>query len=92
MTAPYWDGIQWAGFGVNVGHGMYGDIHIHPSIPANGRPHGRRRTLSPISAARHAEVRSALVTLVQACERAVAALSSTGLSRPEGRSEDHDSD
>ncbi|MFH8218361.1 hypothetical protein ACH4C2_04100 [Streptomyces sp. NPDC018057] len=77
---------------MNVGHGMYGDIHIHPPVPADGRHHDRRRTLSPISAARHAEVRSALISLVHACERAVAALSSTGLPWPEGRSEDHDID
>ena len=90
MTTPYWNSTQWADCGVNVGHAVYGDIHIHPPAPAD-RPRGvRHATTSPVSATRHAAVRSALNAFVRACERAVAALSSAGLMRPERRNDDID--
>ncbi|KQX50817.1 MULTISPECIES: hypothetical protein [unclassified Streptomyces] len=101
MTAPYdtgeqyeggvaGGGGQWADFGVNVGHAVYGDIHIHPAAPAD-LP-ARTRTAPPGRRAEpgHASVRAAVVDLVRACERAVAALSSAALTRWEGRDDDID--
>ncbi|WP_059008628.1 hypothetical protein [Streptomyces specialis] len=82
MTAPYkaslrleGDGIQWADYGVNVGHDLYGDIHIHPPTPPDGLSRPRRETASPVSETRQAAALSALFALLSACEQAAAALS-----------------
>ncbi|MEV0258592.1 hypothetical protein AB0H82_30560 [Streptomyces sp. NPDC050732] len=67
---------QWLDYGVNVGHTVNGDIHIHPPASADGPLRFRPRAANPISATRYIEVRSALAALTGACERAAAALSS----------------
>ncbi|MDB1090139.1 hypothetical protein PJ985_21520 [Streptomyces sp. ACA25] len=81
MTAPYkaplWREVgdsQWADYGVNVGHAVYGDIHFHP--PASSAARSRRRNTTSHSArmAWHAAVRSALTELARVCGRAAAAL------------------
>lgn len=97
MTAPYKDslrpegsGNQWADYGVNVGNDVYGDIHIHPPTQAGGPSWPWPETASPVSVTRHEALRSALAGLVRACEQAVAALASAGLTGPERRSDDID--
>ncbi len=82
------DVAQWAGYGVNVGHTVYGGVHFHPFVPAVGP--SRRRTTSPVSAAQYAAVLSVLSVLTCACGRAAAALMSIGLDRPERTSDDND--
>ncbi|MEV0446230.1 hypothetical protein AB0I84_43170 [Streptomyces spectabilis] len=89
MTAPYkaetrleGDNTQWADYGVNVGHAMYGDIHIHPpALPADGPPRFRPQVASAISATRHTAARSALIAMVRACERTAEVLAV--VSRPD---------
>lgn len=61
VTAPYkaalrldGDGTQRADYGVNVGHDVHGDIHVHPAAPAAGPYRFRTETASPISVHRHA--------------------------------------
>lgn len=78
MTAPYkashWrerSDSQWADYGVNVGHAVYGGIHLHS--PASSR--GRRGSAVLPRMTRHAAVRSALTDLAHACRRAAATLS-----------------
>lgn len=70
MTAPHqtrsWrerGDSQWADYGVNVGHAVYGGIHFHP--PAS--PAARSRL-------RNGTAQSALTDLARACERVAAAL------------------
>ncbi|MFJ3816306.1 hypothetical protein [Streptomyces sp. NPDC090056] len=95
MKGPYKDRLrlegdiaQWAGYGVNVGQTLYGGVHFHPFVPAVG-PY-RRRTTSPVSAAQHAAVLSALSALASACERAATALTLIGSDGPERTSDDDD--
>ncbi|GAA2111760.1 hypothetical protein GCM10009759_54040 [Kitasatospora saccharophila] len=82
-TAPPTDGggrIQWLEHGVNVGHAVYGGIHIH-STPATAAPPGRRPTPAlpvPLPVLRTAGLRSALQRLSLACARAAQALSTAG--------------
>ncbi|MET8565233.1 hypothetical protein ABZV75_33505 [Streptomyces flaveolus] len=81
MTAPYkappWreqGDSQWADYGVNVGHAVYGGIHFHPPASAAGPSRRRNGTAHPARMTRHAAVRSALTDLARACGRAAAAL------------------
>lgn len=97
MTAPNkaslrlgGDGTQWADYGVNVGHTVNGGIHFHAPAPADGPSRPRHGTASPVSAKRHAALRSALFALARACARAGAALSSADLIRATRRSDDID--
>lgn len=81
MTAPYeapaWrkrvDG-QWADYGVNVGHAVYGGIHFHP--PVSPAAWFRRENVPAYSASTtwHVAVRSALVALTHTCSRAATAM------------------
>lgn len=90
MTAPYrleGDGGQWADYGVNVGHDVHGDIHIHSPASMDGPYRPWRETESPISTTSHAAVRTAMFSLVRAYERAASALLSAGLMGA-GRSND----
>ncbi|WP_217213834.1 hypothetical protein [Streptomyces sp. AC550_RSS872] len=80
MTAPYkappWrerGNNQWADYGVNVGHAVYGGIHFHP--PASTAARSRRRNgTAQLARTRHEAFRSALVELARACGRVAAAL------------------
>lgn len=72
--APPWrerGDSQWADYGVNVGHAVYGGVHFHPpatpSPRRNGMEHRARMTWQ-------VAVRSALTDLARACGRAAAAL------------------
>ncbi|TGZ14248.1 hypothetical protein DV517_57310 [Streptomyces sp. S816] len=87
---PGGDSTQWADYGVNVGHNVYGGIHVHPPFPSAGPPRLRPGAAGPLSKRRHAALRSALTALADACEEAAAALSHIGLMGPERRSDDHD--
>lgn len=72
--APTWrerGAGQWADYGVNVGHAVYGGIHFHP--PATPSPH-RNGTARRARTTWHAAVLSALADLARACDRAAAAL------------------
>lgn len=76
FEAPPWrerGDIQWAHYGVNVGHAIYGDIHLHPPASAAGRSR-RRDEAHPVPVTWHAAARSALIGLARACDRAAAAL------------------
>ncbi|MCX4849655.1 hypothetical protein [Streptomyces sp. NBC_00893] len=81
MTAPYKapsrreqvDG-QWADYGVNVGHAVYGDIHLHPPASPAARFRRRSGTAHSAGATWHVAVRSALAVLAHTCGRAAAAL------------------
>lgn len=81
MTAPYkapsWrergDG-QWADYGVNVGHAVYGGIHIHPPTSPAARFRRGNGTAHPAGTTWHVAVRSALLALAQSCGRAATAL------------------
>ncbi|MFJ2915758.1 hypothetical protein ACIO8F_41855 [Streptomyces sp. NPDC087228] len=82
MTAPYkashWrkqSDSQWADYGVNVGHAVYGGIHFHPPASQAASSGGRRGSAPLARMTRHAAVRSALTDLAHACGRAAAALS-----------------
>ncbi len=72
--APPWrepGDSQWADYGVNVGHTVYGGIHFHPpatSSPRRNEPAHRPRMTW------HAAMGSALSDLIRACGRAAAAL------------------
>ncbi len=80
MTVPYkapaWrepGDSQWADYGVNVGHAVYGGIHFHaPASPVGSRH--RSPTVHPARTRWHVAVRSALTDLARACGRAAAAL------------------
>lgn len=78
MTAPHkappWrerGDSQWADYGVNVGHAVYGGIHFHPPAARSPRRNG---TAHPAGSTWHAAVRAALTDLARACDRAAAAL------------------
>ncbi|WP_405850757.1 hypothetical protein OG211_36580 [Streptomyces niveus] len=78
MTAPYettaWrerGESQWADYGVNVGHAVYGGIHFHSPAPRSGR---RNWQAHPARMKRHAVLLSALTDLARACGRAAATL------------------
>ncbi len=78
MTAPYeappWrdrGDSQWADYGVNVGHTVYGGIHFHP--PATPSPRRNGAALGAGTTWRTA-VRSALADLARACGRAAAVM------------------
>ncbi|OON72447.1 hypothetical protein B1H18_29905 [Streptomyces tsukubensis] len=64
---------QWADYGVNVGHAVYGGIHFHSPAPAawfrlgSGAGH-------PAGTTWHVAMRSALAALAHTCGRAAAAL------------------
>ncbi|MGB8939737.1 MAG: hypothetical protein WCD21_05780 [Streptomyces sp.] len=62
---------QWADYGVNVGHAVYGGVHFYPpaspSLRWNGTAHRARTTW-------HAAVGAALTDLARACGRVAAAL------------------
>jgi hypothetical protein len=81
MTAPHeappWrerGDSQWADYGVNVGHAVYGGIHFHPpASPATPSPR-RNRTAHRARMTWQAAVWSALTDLARACGRAAAAL------------------
>jgi hypothetical protein len=62
---------QWADYGVNVGHAVYGDIHVHPPTAWSRR---RNATARPAHTTWHVAVRSALTDLTRACGRAAIAL------------------
>lgn len=62
---------QWADYGVNVGHAVYGDIHVHP--PTAWSRH-RNATAHPARTTWHVAARSALTHLAHACGRAAVAL------------------
>lgn len=62
---------QWADYGVNVGHAVYGDIHVHPPTAWSMRWNA---TVRPTHTTWHVAVRSALTDLTRACGRAAAAL------------------
>lgn len=65
---------QWADYGVNVGHAVYGGIHFHaPANPA-ARPGHRNATPHLAGKTWHTAARSALTGLAHACGRTVAAL------------------
>lgn len=81
MTAPYktppWrerGDSQWADYGVNVGHAVYGGIHFHPPASPAGRSHRRNGTAHPARVTWHVAVRSALTAFARACGRAADAL------------------
>lgn len=74
--------IQWADFGVNVGHTVYGGIHFHPPALSAGRSLGRGGAAQPSGPPWHTAVSSALSDLARACGRAADAL--THLPRPDG--------
>ncbi|MGA5358392.1 hypothetical protein [Streptomyces purpurascens] len=81
MTAPYqapsWrerGDSQWADYGVNVGHAVYGGIHFHPPASPAARSRRRNGAAHPARMTRHAAVRSALTDLARACGRVAAAL------------------
>lgn len=81
MTAPYpaplWQergDSQWADYGVNIGHAVYGDVHFHPPASSAARSRRRNGTARSARMARHAAVRSALTELARVCDRAAAAL------------------
>ncbi|MGP3925244.1 hypothetical protein [Streptomyces sp. 8N616] len=81
MTAPYktppWrerGDSQWADYGVNVGHAVYGGIHFHPPASPAARSRRRNGTAHPARVTWHAAVRSALTDFARACGRAAAAL------------------
>ncbi|MER5525750.1 hypothetical protein ABT075_14230 [Streptomyces sp. NPDC002677] len=65
---------QWADYGVNVGHAVYGGIHFHPAASPAARLRRRNGTAYPARMTWHAAVRSALTDLARACGRAAAAL------------------
>ncbi|MGW2918489.1 hypothetical protein ACWDBF_11595 [Streptomyces angustmyceticus] len=69
---------QWADYGVNVGHAVYGGIHFHSAAetasPA-ARSRRRRETAHRARPTQDAAVLSALTDLARACSRAAAALS-----------------
>ncbi|GGZ01651.1 hypothetical protein GCM10010385_59060 [Streptomyces geysiriensis] len=82
MTAPYeappWrerGDSQWADYGVNVGHAVYGGIHFHQ--PATSSPR-RNGTAHRARVTWQAAVLSALTDLARACGRAAAALAFLG--------------
>ncbi|MFJ4677870.1 hypothetical protein [Kitasatospora sp. NPDC088783] len=79
MARPHPDvAAQWADYGVNVGHAVYGDIHIHPIAAAVGPPGHRPDATGPAWAVRRAALGTAFRSFARACERAAAALSSIG--------------
>ena len=41
------DSTQWADYGVNVGHNVYGGIHVHPPFPSAGPPPPRPGAARP---------------------------------------------
>ncbi|WP_335980551.1 hypothetical protein [Streptomyces sp. CA2R106] len=69
-----WD-RQWAEYGVNVGHAVYGGIHIHPPIAPgpSSRPVGGMPYLGRV--ARHRKFLTTLADFAQVCRRAVRAMS-----------------
>ncbi|BAJ26631.1 MULTISPECIES: hypothetical protein [Kitasatospora] len=72
--------VQWLEHGVNVGHAVYGGIHIH-SAPVPAAPSGRYPAPAlpvPLPTLRTAELRSALHRLSLACAHAAQALSTAG--------------
>ncbi|NED35621.1 hypothetical protein [Streptomyces sp. SID8499] len=81
MTAPYkaphWresGDIQWADYGVNVGHAVYGGIHFHPAAAQTASARGRRGTTHPARMVHYVDLRSALFDLARACQEVAAAL------------------
>ncbi|MGH1552316.1 hypothetical protein ACRAWF_09770 [Streptomyces sp. L7] len=81
MTAPYKrphrhepGDSQWADFGVNVGHAVYGGIHFHPPAVPTARSRRRDATTHQARTARDAAMRSALADLAHAFGRAATAL------------------
>lgn len=81
MTAPHkappWrerGDNQWADYGVNVGHAVYGGIHFHPPASTAARSRRRNHTAQLARMTQHEALRSALVDLACACGRVAAAL------------------
>ncbi|MFE7839410.1 hypothetical protein ACFU53_26155 [Streptomyces sp. NPDC057474] len=81
MTAPHeappWrerGESQWADYGVNVGHAVYGGIHFHPPAAPAAWSLRRNGTAHPARTTWHTAVRPALIGLARACDRAAAAL------------------
>lgn len=81
MTAPHqtrsWrerGDSQWADYGVNVGHAVYGGIHFHPPASPAARSRRRNGTAQSARLTWHTALRSALTDLARACERVAAAL------------------
>lgn len=75
--APPWrerGDSQWADYGVNVGHAVYGDVHFHPPVSLAVPSRRRNGWAHPTRMTWHAAVRSALTDLARACGRAAAAL------------------
>ncbi len=73
-NAPHWrdrGDSQWADYGVNVGHAVYGGIHFHPPAPW---PRRRNDMARPARKTWHAAAQSALTDLARVCHRAAAAL------------------
>ncbi len=78
MTAPYkvpaWGergDSQWADYGVNVGHAVYGGIHFHPPAAPSSRRNEEADRACPTW---HVAAWSALTNLARACGRAAASL------------------
>lgn len=65
---------QWADYGVNVGHGMYGDVYIYPPHLSAAGPWRRNGAAHRARMTWHVAVRSALTDLARACGRAAAVL------------------
>ncbi|MEU2669344.1 hypothetical protein ABZ622_10780 [Streptomyces sp. NPDC007164] len=65
---------QWADYGVNVGHAVYGGIHFHPPASPAARLRRGSGTAHPAGTTWHVAVRSALAALAHTCGRAAAAL------------------
>lgn len=76
------NGGQWVRYGVNVGQNIYGVVNVHPSVQSDGMPRQRRKRTSPVSAKRHASVRARLTAMAGAVDRAAAALSAVGKTKP----------
>ncbi|GAA2545311.1 hypothetical protein GCM10010398_35260 [Streptomyces fimbriatus] len=81
MTALYkappwreWGDSQWAGYGVNVGHTVYGGVHFHPAASSATPTPRRNSTAHRARGTWHAAVRSALTELARACDRTAAAM------------------
>ncbi|PWG14182.1 hypothetical protein DF268_08095 [Streptomyces sp. V2] len=85
MTAhdedPLWrerSDSQWADYGVNVGHAVYGGIHFHPPASSDTWSGRRNTTTNRIRATWHVKVRSALTDLAGVCARTATALTHLG--------------
>lgn len=65
---------QWADYGVNVGHAVYGGIHFHPPASTAARSRRQNGTAHLARMTQHKALRSALTDLAHACGRVAAAL------------------